>query len=222
MLKYEQYKNMTTKMKRQESTELPRFAVGALAIAGASAANGATVQITFTNNVVSSVTGAVNFVADLTGDSVDDVTQDHALGRAATVYPAGASTSIVYAFYRKPAVGAPTRQIWLADRSNATITSINGPALSRRGLVPLQFTDGRIGVGTRSGWLDVTATASSTLYEVRIHRLIFDDASTTAPTGLTSASTGIPEWSAVPEPSSLGLLALGAGGLIARRRRQAA
>jgi hypothetical protein len=94
--------------------------------------------------------------------------------------------------------------------------------LSRRGLVPLQFTDGRIGVGTRSGWLDVTATASSTLYEVRIHRLIFDDASTTAPTGLTSASTGIPEWSAVPEPSSLGLLALGAGGLIARRRRQAA
>ena len=97
-------------MKRQESTtELPRFAVGALAIAGASAANGATVQITFTNNVVSSATGAVNFVADLTGDSVDDVTQDHALGRAATVYPAGASTSIVYAFYRKPAVGAPTR-----------------------------------------------------------------------------------------------------------------
>jgi hypothetical protein len=56
---------------------------------------------------------------------------------------------------------------------------------------------------------------------VQIHRLIFDDAFTTAPTGLTSASTGIQEWSAVPEPSSLGLLALGAGGLLARRRRAA-
>jgi hypothetical protein len=56
---------------------------------------------------------------------------------------------------------------------------------------------------------------------VQIHRLIFDDASTTAPTGLTSASTGIPEWqvSAVPEPgSNLALLALGAGGLTLRRR----
>ena len=208
-------------MKRPGSTELPRFAVGALAIAGASAANGATVQITFTNNVVSSATGAAYFEADLTGDSVDDVTQNHALGRAATVYPAGAGTSVVYAFYRKPAVGAPTRQIWLADRSNATITSVNGPALSRRGLVPFQFTDGGIGVGTRSGWLDVTATASSTLYEVRIHRLIFDDASTTAPSGVDHEDSAYPEWqvSAVPEPgSNLALLALGAGGLTLRRR----
>jgi hypothetical protein len=54
-----------------------------------------------------------------------------------------------------------------------------------------------------------------------VHRLIFDDASATAPTGVTSASTGIPEWqvSAVPEPgSNLALLALGAGGLTLRRR----
>ena len=37
-------KYMNVKMKRQGATELPRFAVGALAIAGASVANGATVQ----------------------------------------------------------------------------------------------------------------------------------------------------------------------------------
>jgi hypothetical protein len=54
-----------------------------------------------------------------------------------------------------------------------------------------------------------------------VHRLIFDDASATAPTGLTSDSPAFPAWSAVPEPSSLGLLALGAGGLLARRRRAA-
>ncbi|MCX8497120.1 MAG: hypothetical protein ORN51_13145 [Akkermansiaceae bacterium] len=35
----------------------------------------------------------------------------------------------------------------------------------------------------------------------------------TAPTGPTSASTGIAEWSTVPEPSSFALLALGADGL---------
>jgi hypothetical protein len=56
---------------------------------------------------------------------------------------------------------------------------------------------------------------------VQIHRLIFDDVSTTRPTGLTSASTGIREWSVavIPEPgSNLALLALGAGGLTLRRR----
>ena len=71
----EQYKNMKTKMKRQGSTELPRFAVGALAIAGASAANAASVvQITFANNVVSSSTGLTLFDADLSGDEAPDVT----------------------------------------------------------------------------------------------------------------------------------------------------
>jgi hypothetical protein len=56
---------------------------------------------------------------------------------------------------------------------------------------------------------------------VQIHRLIFDHAGGPAPTGVTSASTDIPDWevSAVPEPgSNLALLALGAGGLTLRRR----
>jgi hypothetical protein len=63
---------MKTKIKRQGSTELPRFAGGALAIAGASTANAATVQISFANNLVN-YSGYANFVPDLTGDGVADV-----------------------------------------------------------------------------------------------------------------------------------------------------
>jgi len=67
-----QNKNMKW-IKRQGSTELPRFIVGALATAGASLASGATVQIAFGNNVVSLATGTTNFVGDLTGDNHADM-----------------------------------------------------------------------------------------------------------------------------------------------------
>jgi putative photosynthetic complex assembly protein 2 len=63
---------MKTKMKRQGSTELPRFAVGALAIAGASAANAATVQITFNGSYIST-SGGNQLVTDFGGDGVADL-----------------------------------------------------------------------------------------------------------------------------------------------------
>ncbi len=203
-------------MKRQGSTELPRFAVGALAIAGASAANGATVQISFANNVVSSATGATNFVSDLTGDRAFDVAELIFDGQAAQLRPIGDGSAYAVAEFLIGSMFV----VGFSGGVNTYMGYGNVP-VSKRRLVPFAFSDGRIGVGTRSGWLDVTARGVIGLYEVQIHRLIFDDASTTAPTGLTSASTGIAEWSAVPEPSSLGLLALGAGGLLARRRRAA-
>jgi hypothetical protein len=193
---------MKTKMKRQGSTELPRFAAGALAIAGASAANGATVQISFANNVVSTSTGLTLFDADLSGDGVFLQRLNYA-------------------------------SIAFAGKVNGTMTMRfvdNGLGVAfgdgvSRGLVGFNFSDNGMNGGlVTAGWLDVSAaisTASGGSKSVQIHRLIFDDASTTAPTGLTSASTGIPEWqvSAVPEPgSNLALLALGAGGLTLRRR----
>ena len=86
------------------------------------------------------------------------------------------------------------------------------------------FSDSRIGGGVLSGWLDVTAEASDSLRSIQIHRLIFDDASPVAPLGVAYTDPAFAEWdpsgvSVIPEPgTNLGLLALGAGGLLIRRR----
>ena len=79
-------------MKRQGSTELPRFMVGVLATAAASTASGATVQISFANNVVSSATGTTNFVGDLTGTGGDVVGQFS--GAAAAVMDYGGMVAV--------------------------------------------------------------------------------------------------------------------------------
>ena len=118
---------MTTKMKRQGSTELPRFAVGALAIAGASAANGATVQITFADNVVSLSSGINNFVLDLTGDTVIDLF-------ASTLTSGVRLLSLSTALIAQARTSNGTVQ--LAGRGNALATD--------RALVPFVFTDIRI------------------------------------------------------------------------------
>ena len=105
-----------------------------------------------------------------------------------------------------------------------------------RALVSFTFSDARINNSlVTSGFLDLEGNATiGGDASMKIHRLIFNDASTTVPpgTGLTSATTGLSEWSApsggggtsaVPEASSsLGLLALGAGGLLTRRRQKRA
>ena len=207
---------MKLKMKRQGSTELPRFIVGALATAGASTASGATVQISFANNVVSSATGLTNFVADLTGDGNPEVNGLLANGLAYVgVGRGGAAAQTLYGSSYRVFLYNGVARPWV-------VYDIGTGNRGGRGLLPIAFSDSRINAGaTTSGWLDVGALAGATLLEVQIHRLFFDNESTTAPTGLTWESTGIPGWqvSAVPEPgSNLALLALGAGGLTLRRR----
>jgi hypothetical protein len=203
---------MKSKMKRQGSNELPRFAVGALAIAGASAASGATVQITFANNVMSTSAGLTLFEADLSGDGAADV---RGLSSDGTFVELNSLDSVRIA------------SAMLINNGTNAIHYLKGVGKGgsglSRGLVAFDFVDNGVNGGnSTAGWLDVSASATTASgASIQIHRLIFDDASTTAPTGLTSASTGIPEWqvSAVPEPgSNLALLALGAGGLTLRRR----
>jgi hypothetical protein len=54
-----------------------------------------------------------------------------------------------------------------------------------------------------------------------VNRLVFDETAGRSVTGFAVTDPAFPEYNpnVVPELSSLGLLAMGAGGLLARRRR---
>jgi hypothetical protein len=117
-----------------------------------------------------------------------------------------------------------------ASSSSGTVRLGNRVAVSTsdRALIAFTFKDARINsFALTFGFLDVEgyATEGGNDAQLKIHRLIFDKDSTTAPTGVAYTDFAHTEFgtSAVPEAStSLYLLALGAGGLLTRRRQKRA
>jgi hypothetical protein len=215
-----------TKIDRSAAKWLP----GAMALAATTASSqAATVQITLTGNKISS-TGGNQLVADLTGDTVPDMVINATYQGGPDWYQVG--TDNVSA-----AVG--NTNVWLTAGGSSSSWSVDASFApggvgvasatemadkqSISYLNPVTFTDSRINGGNPTdGWLQVNAfNTSETSHTVEFSRLIFDASSTTRP-GFASIPGAQTEWGAVPEPSSLGLLALGAGGLLLRRRRAAA
>lgn len=93
------------------------------------------------------------------------------------------------------------------------------------GMVAFSLVDSAVRGGALTvGWLDMTATGRATgeRGRVDVHRFVFDDTAGLAPGGVAHSDAAYPEYSAGagPKPSvMIVLLALGAGGLLVRRRR---
>jgi hypothetical protein len=201
---------------KQNHEAMLRTGAMALAAAGAStAAHAATVQITFQNSFVSTTSGVAALDTDVGGDLGSDL-RVQLVSYAVRVSSAAGGRRMASAGSYGPIAG-------FAHVGVAPFVFSLTPAIAG-GLVAFTLVDTGVngGVGT-AGWLDVTATGrgSGELGRVDVHRFIFDDSGLGAPTDVAHTDAAYPEYGAavVPEPSGLGLLALGAGGLLARRRR---
>lgn len=207
---------------------------GAITGGLAAASHAATVQITLTGNMISS-SGGNQLVADITGDGTDDVTFSNVVlgsnevainingDRAHATFQVITSSSVTtYGTYFNT-FSQFNADAQFANGGVGTPASVASAARNIKYLNPVTFTDSRINGGLPTdGYLEVNSIAAGLgANSVTLTRFVFDDASTTRPTGVLT-TTQYTEAVLIPEPSSLTLLALGAGGLLARRNRKKA
>jgi hypothetical protein len=200
---------------------------GAMALAATAASSqAATVQITLSGNKISSTSaGGNSLYADLTGDGNNDLNIDRQVvqGNKADLRAFGKDFGGAIAGRASFDVGA--RRYGAGAGSTEPAMQSSTFTLTMVELLPFRFMDARINGGSgTNGWLEVaTFNESQTSHTVQLTRLIFDNSGTSAPNpgSISGVQT---EWSpsAIPEPSSFALLGLGAAGVLARRRRQAA
>jgi hypothetical protein len=203
---------------KQNHDALLRTGAMALAAAGAStAAHAATVQITFNNSFVSTTSGIAALDTDVGGDLSADLAGMLGSGFVKVLWPVSSYGTVGFGGRAPNSGGFGGARV----RGDAVVV---GALAVAAGLVSVTLVDtGVNGGASTAGWLDVTATGRGVgeFGRVDVHRFIFDDTGLGAPAGVAHADAAYPEYvaAAVPEPSGMGLLALGAGGLLARRRR---
>ena len=208
-----------------------RWLPGAMALAATTAGSqAATVQITLTGNwIISSLYGGNRLNADLTGDTIADVTLTDSVASEISggvrVKINGGGTDHYCSAWPMPLgnkiADARFASVWVGP--DVVFGYGQQIALTLNGIV---FSDARIhGGAVTEGWLEVRAVNAGPRHGVVLSRLIFDDAGTTRP-AFDSVPGVQTEWqiAAVPEPG--GFLAtsllLGAAGLIRRRQAKAA
>lgn len=194
-------------------------ATAAGAAGAAATADAGTVQITQSNNFVNYTTNQLN--ADFTGDMNPDGILSGFGGFTSSSYVTffsskrfqyytriasaslnssrigAAQVRTVYS-YSYPVggfLGSSFRNYFAFVRGTVSTYSFGSSPASAAGLVPIFFQDARINGGSNTGgFLDVSAFSTGfTNHTVQILRLVFDDASTTAPTGVTAGGSNT-EW----------------------------
>jgi len=115
-----------------------------------------------------------------------------------------------------PLAGGPFA-LWYGDSDPSVV--IDGFTAGASNVVPFKDTEDRF------GWLsfDLGATTSATFFSPsKYNWFVYDDAATDAASAPTRSASEAFAAASIPEPSSVALLALGAAGVLARRRRKKA
>ena len=180
----------------------------AAGVAAAPSVEAATVQINLIGNQVSS--GSNNFSADFTGDGIPDgpfvASASGSFSRSSFfyysvfIYNTFSNTFPVFARTATPT--GPTVNPFYSIGVGTFFTSTNsGPQGPVSGLFPIVFADGKFNGGAASGgWIEFRAfnSAGNPRNTIRAVRMVFDDASTTRPGGVSPGGSNFVIGSVAP------------------------
>jgi protein with PEP-CTERM/exosortase system signal len=192
-----------------------KWMAGATAVtaAGVTASQATTITINLVNNYISATDGN-HLNADLTGDGHPDLTMLNFFHyRFISPYRTYATSARVGVDLNGVRASASWSNDFVNGFARLGSREVSYSTFSLMGSVPIFFKDLHINGGApTSGSLEVTVSARSPLAIVQLDSLTY-----TSNAGVQGSTRAVPD-----HGSTLALLAMGAGGILALRRRRAA